>query len=490
MTFEHRQYQTDSYNAIKDTYRKGIKKVILALSTGAGKSHIAIQMIKSSLAKGKRVGFCVDRIILAEQFANMAYNEGITNFSIMQADNILYNSDSNFQIMTAQTLARRSIEPFDFLVYDECHIVYKSIVKLMKEWTDTYFLGLTATPFTKGLGRLWEDIVNGVTMSQLIKERYLSEYIAYGPSKPDLKGVRTSAGDYNKKDLAERTDKKQLIGDIVEHWMKIANDRQTVIGAVNVPHAENIAKAFKDKDIRADVIHCYLKSEEIKDKLERFKDGDIQVLSSVDLISRGFDQPNVECMIVARPTKSLNYHLQFLGRGLRPSPNERKLIILDHAGNIERLGFPDDEFDMTLDMGIKNPKKHKKKEKLPKPCPECHILFIGQKCPVCGFMRKRKANVTTKEGDLEELQKKRHKAATPEQKEKIYAKLLAGAKAANERFPDKLKKVEGWASWQYRERYGVWPVNKNVEYDWRFYEYLLTVPSWQLWKIIWGLAKK
>lgn len=481
MEFETRQYQIDSYNAVKEAYKQGKKKVILALSTGAGKSHIGIQMIKSSLAKGKRVGFCVDRIILAEQFASMAYNEGITDFSIMQADNILYDPSSNFQIMTAQTLARRNIEPFDFLCYDEAHIVYKSLTKLMKEWTDTYFLGLTATPFTKGLGRLWDGLINGITMSQLIKDGYLSEYIAYGPSKPDLKGVRTSAGDYNKKDLAERTDKKQLIGDIVTHWMKIANDRQTVVGAVNVAHAENIATAFREKDIRADVIHCYLKSEEIKDKLERFKDGDIQVLSSVDLISRGFDQPTVGCMIVARPTKSLNYHLQFLGRGLRPSPDGKELIILDHAGNIERLGFPDDEFDIVLDMGIKKPKEHKKKEKLPKPCPECHILFTGQQCPVCGFKRKRKANVTTKEGELKELQKGRHKKATPEKKERLYAQLLAGAKAAG--FQD------GWAYHQYRKYFGCGPAGKRPEPDQRFYEFLKGLPRWKMLKIVWGIAK-
>lgn len=484
MLFETRDYQEKSYNAVKESLRQGNRKIVLSMPTGSGKSHVAIKMIKEALRRRKRVCFLCDRIILLEQISNMIYNEDIKEFSLMQANNELYSSSAQLQIATAQTLIRREIEPFDLCIYDECHIVYKSITDLMKKWDSTFWIGLTATPFTVGMGKNWQTLVNGTSTFELIEQGYLSKYIAYGPSTPDLKGIRITAGDYNKKDLAQKVNKKTIIGDLLTHWIKLALNRKTVIGAVNVAHATQIMEIFKEAGVLIEVIHCYMQKDEIKDILEKFKNNEIQVLSSVDLVSRGFDMPDVNCIVIARPTKSLNYHLQFIGRGLRSAPNKENCLILDHSGNFARLGFPDDNFEMELDMGDKKQnKKKEKKEKLPKPCPKCSFLTIEWKCPQCGFEKKKQSNVETKEGELKELQKKNHKEKTFEQKKKLWAKLEAAGRAAN--FKPK------YADAVYKNMFGVWPKDVKKEgMNKEFYNWLITQPRRKITQIAIGLAKK
>jgi len=478
-----RDYQIKSIDGIRDAFRKGLRRVILALSTGAGKSRCAIEVINGALAKGKRIAFCVDRIILVDQFSKMAYDAGLKEFGIMQANNPLYNPAASFQIVTIQTLARRNSAPFDVVIYDEAHVIHKSLIKKMEEWKDSYWIGLTATPYTKGLGKYWQGLVNGTKMNDLIKAGQLCEYVVYGPSKPELTGVRTVGDDYNKKDLAEKTNNPKLIGDIVENWFKLANGKRTAVMAVNIAHAESIADEFKAKGIAADVIHCHLLPEDVKQKLADFKSGKLQVLSSVDMISRGFDMPECQCLIVARPTKSLNYHIQALGRVLRPDPSKEFALVLDHAGNVERLGFPCDHTPEYLDDGTPNEAaKRKKKEALPKPCPECFFIMAPKerKCPKCGFEKKKKSGVTVEAGNLQELQKLRLKDAVKPDKDKLYAKLLAGAKAVG--FKD------GWAAHKYKEYYGVWPKNKP-EPDKVFYDWMSKIDKYRAMKVLFSLIK-
>lgn len=479
-----RDYQLEAIEKTRESFAKGNKRVMLCAPTGSGKTVIALDIVKKAMEKGKRTGFICDRLSLLDQTAQVMYQNGL-DFGIIQGQNELTDFSKDFQICSAQTLARRNYHDFDLGVIDEAHIMFKHQLNMLKNVNGNYFLGLTATPFTRGLGQYWDDLIIVRNTAELIKDGYLSEFIAYGPSKPDLTGVRMSAGDYNKKELADRSDKKELIGDIFEHWLKLASDRQTVVGGVNVAHAEHIAEQFKSQGINADVIHCYQPVGERQKKLKAFRNGDIQVLSSVDLISRGFDMPDISCLICARPTKSLNYHLQFLGRGLRCSEGKKDLLILDHAGNIERLGFPDDDFCMCLDDGKRGEKKaREKKIKLPKPCPQCfHLKPVGMRaCPKCGFKTKRQSNVENKNGNLEILGKEqRNRKATKQHKEKLYAKLLAGATVLG--FKD------GWASYRYREYFGVWPnALKHVKADAVFQSWIDSQPKWKQNKIIWGLV--
>lgn len=493
-----RDYQLDLFNKLREKMATGWRKAILALSTGGGKSEISIEIIKGALAKGKRAAFCVDRIVLVEQFARMAHHAGITEFGIMQADNPFYKPHLPFQIMTVQTLSRRDVQPFDVVCWDEVHVVHKTLLNKMKEWDKAFWIGLTATPYTKGLGKYWDGLVTGITMAELIKQGWLVDYDVYGPAayEPNLDGVQTVKGDYNKKQLGERTDQKKLIGDMVEHYHKLIEGKKTMVMAVNIAHAEHIAAEFNGNGIagKADFIHCYLPYEEIKEKLRKFKNGDITLMSSVDMLSRGFDMPNCEAIIIGRPTKSVNYHIQALGRVLRPADGKTKAIILDHAGNVKRLGFPCSYVPDGLDDGTakSGKKKIEEKIKLPSECPQCHVLKpAGQyKCSKCGFEPKRKPGISTGEGELalmskeqqeNQMQKERLKNATPEKKEKLYAKLLAGARAVG--FKD------GWASWKYKEHFGVWPAQK-AEMDGDFFEFMRRQEKWKAVRILHSLVNK
>ena len=481
-----RDYQQKLITDVRDAFRTIGRKIILTAPTGSGKTVVALTIVKSALEKGKRVGFVCDRLTLLDQTANVMNGAGI-DFGIIQGQHELTDYKKQFQICSAQTLARRCADSeFDFIIIDEAHIVFKHQIKMLANHDHTFFLGLTATPFTRGLGKHWDGLVTGPSVENLIEQGFLSKYIAYGPSKPDLKGVHTVAGDYNKKELAVKTDTKKLVGDIVEHWFKLAQKRQTIAMAVNTAHAEHISESFQREGIKADFIHCYLKPHEVQKKLIDFRSGKIQLLSSVDMISRGFDMPQADCLIIARPTKSLNYHLQAIGRVLRPAPGKENALILDHAGNFERLGFPDDEFEMVLHTGKDKTKekKREKKAKLPKPCPKCFFIKEpGQRvCPQCGFETKKQPNVTTKEGELEELQKKRKLKATTEDKEKLYSKLLAGAMVAG--FKD------GWAAHQYRKYFGVWPAKKEgIEPDESFYNWLSDQPRNKIMRVVFSIVK-
>ena len=258
-----REYQTKAIEDVRQAFRKH-KRVILTAPTGSGKTLVALTIVKAALEKGKRIGFICDRLTLLDQTANVMETAGI-DFGIIQADNFYTDYSKQFQICSAQTLAKRKdINDFDFVIIDEAHIMFKHQMNMLKNCNGTYFLGLTATPFTKGLGKYWDHLVTGPGLRELTKEGFLSEYVAYGPSKPDLKGVRIVAGDYNKKDLAKKTNTTKLVGDIVSHWFDFARDRQTIAMAVNVAHAEHIAEEFKKRNIKADVIHCYLDRSEVQ----------------------------------------------------------------------------------------------------------------------------------------------------------------------------------------------------------------------------------
>ena len=212
------------------------------MPTGSGKTATAASVINSALGKGRRVIFTVPAISLITQTINSFRRDGITDIGVMQGQHELTDADQPVQICSVQTLARRKIPPASLVIVDEAHVVYDLYSRWFNnpDWKDTTFIGLSATPWTKGLGKLWDHLVIGATTQDMIDKGHLCKFKVFAPSKPDLEGIKTVAGDYDLTGLDKAMNKTQITADIVKNWIEKGEDRPTLCFAVNRAHAANI----------------------------------------------------------------------------------------------------------------------------------------------------------------------------------------------------------------------------------------------------------
>jgi superfamily II DNA or RNA helicase len=224
------------------------------------------------------------------------------------------------QIASVQTLMRRELPPADLVFIDEAHKFYNYYRYWMLEpsWRDIPFVGLSATPWTKGLGSYYERLIIATSTQQLIADRYLSDFSVFAPAHPDLQGVRTVAGDYHEGDLGMAMDKRPLVADVVTTWLKHGIGRPTLCFAVNRLHALHIAEQFAEHGVRAGYIDCFTPKNDRREVRAKFESGEYQVVCNVAVLTHGVDW-DVRCIILARPTKSEMLYVQMIGRGLRPA---------------------------------------------------------------------------------------------------------------------------------------------------------------------------
>jgi superfamily II DNA or RNA helicase len=328
-------------------------------------------------------------------------------------------------------------------------------------------VGLSATPFAPGMGKhydelrgpLFEALVEAVTIRELIDLGFLVDCDVFAPADPDLAGVKTQRSiggelDYNETQLAEAVDKPALVGDIVQHWQRLAAGKQTVCFASNIAHSQHIVAEFIRHGVKAAHLDYHHTDDERAEILDAFARGEITVLSNSALLAEGWDCPSTEVMILARPTKSLIRYVQMVGRVLRPARGKERALLLDHSGTVLRLGFATDDLPLELDDGKANTsasKKQDRKASEPKPCPSCkYVRPAGvHACPSCGFAPTRQSDVEVTEGDLVKIDRKTKKPATPDRKQHVYSQLLQVCRAKGYR--------PGWAANQYRAMFGVWP---------------------------------
>ena len=449
-----RQYQVDSINDLRKAILKGHKRIVLQLATGGGKTTIASEMIRKANEKGKKCLFLADRIELVEQTSKRLDYEGIEH-GIIMGNHERYKPHSINQVCSPQTLARRATPAADLVIIDECHVAYGIHKKMMQAMPNTIFIGLSATPFTKGLGKLYSNLVVGATTTKLTDEGYLVPVKVFAPSKPDLTKLRTVAGDYDEKELFARVNKPKLVADIVDTWIKRGENRPTIGFAVNVLHSQALCEQFKDRGIRAAHIDSYMPTKLREQLVNDFKDGYIKVLFNFGILDKGFDYPEASCLIMARPTKSLMLYIQQAGRVLRPHPTKEDAIILDHAGNTQAHGFVTDDLPQELDDGTKRKVEpsQKKQEEKGTLCTSCAYVKkkYEYKCPCCGFTPKKKdAGIDVEKGDLLEVTRTK---ITMVDKQKLYSELL---------YVEVEKGYKrGFAAQMYRNKFGVWPKGLN-----------------------------
>lgn len=447
---ELRPHQVKAVAQLRASFLAGNKRTVLQLPTGAGKTLTAAKIIESALAKGKRVLFTVPRLSLVNQTVAEFTKEGIPHIGVIQANHPRTDASAPVQVASVQTLARREVpNDFGLVLIDECHETYDILYELMARWPDAYFVGLSATPWAKGMGLHWQDLCNSITLQELIDAGYLSKFVAYAPDVPDLTGIKTVAGDYAENTLADVMADKKLVASVVDTWLLKGEDRPTFCFGVNRAHAGHLRDQFNRQGVSAGYCDAFTDSVEMGLLERRFRAGDIRVMCSVRKMTTGIDWP-VSCIIDAAPTQSEMLHVQKIGRGLRVNPGTEDLVILDHASNSLRLGLVTDiRHDKlnTTPKGTKEPAK----ERLPKPpreCANCAALMTGLVCPFCGHEHKPAVGVETVEGELKVIGGK-VKAPTSAEKQAWWSGILS-IKAERQ-------KSSGWAAHAYRDRFGAWP---------------------------------
>jgi DNA repair protein RadD len=444
-----RPYQQKALDDVRHSLGKGNRRVVLQGATGFGKTLVAAQIISGAQAKGNRVIFTAPAVTLIDQTVRAFEDEGIVDIGVMQANHPRTDPMASVQIASVQTLARRDIPQAALVIVDEVHVQFEVINKLMDERPDIYYIGLSATPWAKGMGHRWDDLVIPVTIGDLIDEGWLSKFRVYAPSVPDLTGVKTVAGDYSESQLEEIMSENKLVADVVHAWLQRGENKPTLAFCVNRAHARHMQQQFRQAGVSAEYCDAYTDSVEMRSIERRFRSGEVAIVCSVRKITTGVDWP-VGCIIDAAPTKSEMLHVQKIGRGLRVNPGTEDLIVLDHASNSFRLGLVTDIRHERLDITEKGKKaKGAKAEKLPRECSHCMTLYTGLVCPVCGNERKPISGVETEDGELVELWPTGKSAPTKDDKQKFWSMAL---------WLDRERRKGGkLAKALYKNKFGVWP---------------------------------
>lgn len=433
---ELRPYQTESLNRLRRNIANGVRAQILQLATGGGKTQIASAVMAGAASKGKRAFFIVDSLELVDQAANRFIDDGMS-VGVIQGQHELTDYSKPIQVATIQTLRNRweyiteSLKP-DVMVIDEAHVLYAAHEEIINEckFKGIPVIGLSATPFRKGLGKHFSELVIGATTAELTKQGFLVPAVCYAPFIPNLQGVKTKAnGDWQEDALAEYMGDAAIVGDVVDHWFKLGKGRQTLVFAANVAHSRLLRERFVESGVNAEHVDGYDTDKEARTaKIDAFRRGELQVLCNVGVLTKGFDAPETGCVVMARPTKSLMMHIQMLGRGLRTAPGKHDCIIIDHAGNCLRNGLPTDALPEELDDGHNSRNLDRKQREKPEPvakaCIRCGYLSTKHACPACGFKPEKRQDVEVRNGELYEITESTRKEMPADELARLYAEML------------------------------------------------------------------
>lgn len=465
--YEHQQQALD---CLRSSLMAGKTRPLLQAPTGFGKTVLAAHIVDGLHRRGKRVCFCVPSLGLIDQTFDRFCENGIDpgDMGVIQADHHWKRPTAPIQIATAQTLSRRDLPEVDFVIVDEAHIRFKVYADWMAARPDVRFIGLSATPWSKGLGKQFDDLLRPVSLSWLIEQGYLSKFQVYAPSKPDLSGVRTVKGDWHEGDLEQVMSRPALVADVVETWLMRGENRPTLCFAVNRKHARLLHEQFTACGVRSEYVDADTPRQERDAIGKRLTAGDVQVVVNIGTLTTGIDW-DVRCLILARPTKSESLFVQIIGRSLRTADGKVDALILDHSDTHMRLGMVTDiDFD-ELDDGRDKRALAKRKERqppLPKCCPSCAALMpvLSKSCVACGYTMPVLPGIDQIDGELVAFgggasgragRAVDHLAAMP--RKSVYAQLNSIRWTKGRK--------RGWVAHKYRQIFGNWPSNSFGDFD-------------------------
>lgn len=466
-----RPYQVEAVELLRDGVRAGHRSQLLYMGTGGGKSIISAHLMGEAHKRGSRAAFIVDRTVLVEQFSTHLDNFGIPH-GVVMAQHWRYRPHERIQVASAQTIEARGFFPaLDLMIVDECHAVRKQTAELIQSREDIKVLGLTASPFTKGLNKLYSNVVTVRTTNQLIAEGALVPLKVYAAIAPDMKGAKVVGGEWAEKDIEERGLK--IIGDVVAEWcaktqLHFGGPVKTFVFSATVEHGHELCRQFNAAGFRFEQISYKDGSgERRKELMDEFRkpDSEIMGLVSCEALARGTDVPDVMCGVAARPyRKSLSSHIQQIGRVMRPSPAKDFALWLCHSGNYLRFKA---DMDAVFDRGVNDlndseldaraRKEPDEKEVRQIKCVACgFVLSSGvTRCPACGHEKPRRSMIETAPGRMVLINGSEKPASGKYaflQDESMVWRQLAGY--ALERKNGDIEAAQRFAQAQYRNIYG------------------------------------
>lgn len=385
---ELRSYQNNAIDLIKQSFATGHTAPILRLDCGAGKTAIASYICHLFLTtdefirRGEQVLFLVHRQELLEQT-----KETFERLGFM---------DSHIKIGMVITVGNhlKDYNP-DLIICDECNFALaRSWKKVLNAYPNALKIGLSATPIRlsgEAMGDIFDDIIEVVDADYLIENNYLSKYKYYAPTLDvSLENVPKIAGDYDTSELEKILSKPHIYGDVMKTFEEKAHDRKVICYCSTINHSKEMAKRFQDRGYNAEHFDGTTPAGERKRIIRDFRDGKIQILCNVDLISYGFDVPDCDCVMLLRPTQSLALYIQQSMRCLRFREG-KEAVILDFVANVHRFGLPTEHRQYFLSGKVKSNNPEGTPNVNCRVCRKCGQVYSTalKKCPHCG------ANVKT-----------------------------------------------------------------------------------------------
>lgn len=455
-----RSYQSRGIQTLRDRVRQNKKRILLVAPTGAGKLTIIAAIVRTSSVP---VLFVAHRMELIEQAVKDLARVGVTNVGVIRGDDDRVNPSASVQVASIDTLRRRDKPEAGLVLIDEAHrAVSDSYLALLEFYKQSIILGFTATPTRldgRPLGNLFECLEVVTTYEQLIKDGHIVAPLCYtGPTEPDLSTIKIVAGDFNEDDLSEVMRDQKLVGNLLDHWLKLAHmhptpnsarliegaRRRTIVFAVSIQHSLDICTKFESAGIRIAHLDGKTPTTERKSIVKAIGCGELEVVTNVGILLEGTDIPSVKCILHARPTQSLVLWRQSCGRALRPWNNAQPLL-LDHASNIVRLGFPHEDLHWAL---TEKARRLEKKQAM-RICKGCFAYLPAHKriCPYCDTEAP-----PPQPGDIppETEEKLQQMVSTPEAMRHLYYTTIVKVARTKGYKP-------GFAAARYKDRYGAWP---------------------------------
>jgi len=407
-----RDYQIHDMTKLKAAF-KAFKSVLYQLSTGGGKTIVALHIVQGALSKQNITWFVVNRRRLVKQTSKAMTDAGIPHGIIASR---FPETAATVQVVMIQSVVNRldRLALAAFLIFDEFHNAKAATYeKLIRHIPDARILGLTATPCRldgKPLDSIVQTMVTGKPTSWLIAEGYLCDVKIYAPpvGVEDVELKSQSYGDYAIADIIDLMDKPTITGCAIQHYKNISPGKPALVFCANIKHAEHTAEAFRAAGISCESIDSTMAADKLDSILADFAARKIDVVVSVDLVSEGFDLPCINTAVFLRHTASLRLIIQMIGRALRPvyapgfdlttkagrlqaiaASDKPYTILLDHVGNIRRhdlmgLGLPEWDIEWSLDGEVKRKKPEESSVQVTQ-CDRCYYMHPPARiCPNCG----------------------------------------------------------------------------------------------------------